>query len=46
MIEDFADIKSNIQKGFLKPRHGMVDVWTDDCSMALCIADSLLLNNF
>ncbi len=24
----------------------MITVWTDDCSMALCIADSLLLNKF
>lgn len=30
----------------LEPRIGRVGIWTDDCSMALCIADSLLLNEF
>lgn len=27
-------------------RRGEVGVWTDDCSMALCLADSILATNF
>lgn len=30
----------------LEPRAGKIGIWTDDCSMALCIADSLIYNNF
>ncbi len=43
---DFKDIENQIKIGILQSRHGKINVWTDDCSMALCIADSLLLNKF
>jgi ADP-ribosylglycohydrolase len=38
-----------IKKGFddiKHDRHGMIGVWTDDASMGLCMADSILLNDF
>lgn len=34
----FQDIKSY--------RHGKIGVWTDDASMGLCMADSILLNDY
>lgn len=37
-----AQIKSKV----LDARCGKVGIWTDDCSMALCLADSLLLRGF
>ena len=47
MIENgFEDIKKQIKNKVIDARHGKVGVWTDDCSMALCMADSLLLNEF
>ena len=27
-------------------RHGKIGIWTDDASMGLCMADSILLNDF
>jgi len=30
----------------LDTRAGKIGIWTDDCSMALCMADSLLLNDY
>ncbi len=30
----------------LEPRAGKIGIWTDDCSMALCMADSLIYNSF
>lgn len=36
--EGFSDIK--------KGRHGKIGVWTDDAAMGLCIADSILLNDY
>lgn len=41
----FKEIVDKIERKILNPR-GRVGVWTDDCSMALCLADSLLFNNF
>ena len=41
----FKDVHDLIQNGTLKYRSGKIGVWTNDCSMALCMADSLLLNN-
>lgn len=41
----FEEIKEKIKKGLLQPR-GKVGIWTDDCSMALCLADSILAMNF
>jgi ADP-ribosylglycohydrolase len=41
----FKEIHEKVQAKVLNKR-GPVGVWTDDCSMALCLADSLLLNNF
>ena len=46
LFTDFQELKSLIAQRKLKPRHGRIGVWTDDCSMALCIADSLLLKDF
>lgn len=34
----FSDIKNG--------RHGKIGIWTDDASMGLCMADSLLLNDY
>ena len=42
----FADIKDLIKKRILDARSGKIGIWTDDCSMALCMADSLLLNEY
>lgn len=39
--EGFEEIKNKIKYDMLNER-GEVGVWTDDCSMALCLADSLL----
>ena len=39
-------MKSQIHNRVLDARSGKVGIWTDDCSMALCMADSLLLRNF
>jgi ADP-ribosylglycohydrolase len=30
----------------LSPRHGQIGVWTDDASMGLAMAYSLILNNY
>ena len=43
--EGFLEIGSKISKGILQDR-GTIGVWTDDCSMALCLADSILARNF
>ncbi len=42
----FGDIIAAIRKGLIQPRHGKIGVWTDDASMGLCLADSVLLNNY
>jgi ADP-ribosylglycohydrolase len=42
----FKDIEKAISQGKIQERHGKVGVWTDDASMGLCIADSILLNDF
>ena len=34
----FEDIKHG--------RHGQIGIWTDDASMGLCMADSILLNEY
>ena len=34
-----------MKDGVLHTRSGETTIWTDDCSMALCMADSRLLNN-
>jgi len=33
-----------INKDILDARAGKIGIWTDDCSMALCMADSLIYN--
>jgi ADP-ribosylglycohydrolase len=38
----FHDIEVAIKNDLLDTRAGKVGIWTDDCSMALCIADSLI----
>jgi len=43
---DFKDIEQAIKNGKLEPRHGMIGIWTDDASMGLAMAYSLMLNNF
>ena len=43
---DFHDVEAQIKKGKLDARSDKIGIWTDDCSMALCMADSLLLHNF
>lgn len=40
--EGFKDIEHAINEGYLEARAGKVGIWTDDCSMALCMADSLI----
>ena len=30
----------------LRPRSGTVGIWTDDASMGLCMADSILLTDY
>lgn len=46
IFRNFEELKMLINQKKLKPRHGKIGVWTDDCSMALCIADSLLIKDF
>ncbi len=41
----FKEIPEKVRNDTLN-RRGRTGVWTDDCSMALCLADSLLFNNF
>lgn len=41
----FQDIEEKTGKGLINTR-GEVGIWTDDCSMALCLADSILAKNF
>lgn len=41
----FLEIPGKIHKDILHHR-GQVGIWTDDCSMSLCIADSILATNF
>ena len=43
---DFNDIKQQIKNRIISPRAGRVGIWTDDCSMALCMADSLLIHKY
>lgn len=35
-----------IISGKIKPRSGKVGIWTDDASMGLCLADSILLTDY
>lgn len=35
-----------IDSGLIEPRAGKVGIWTDDCSMALCMADSLIYSAY
>ncbi len=42
----FADLRKCIDKRILHERHGEFAIWTDDCSMAIAMADSLMLNNY
>ena len=35
-----------IMNNKLIARHDKVGIWTDDAAMGLCIADSLLLNDY
>jgi hypothetical protein len=42
----FNDIHSAILAGKLNPRSDKVSVWTDDASMGLCMADSVLLTDY
>lgn len=46
IFEGFKDIENAIDEGLLDSRAGKIGIWTDDCSMALCIADSLIYNKF
>ena len=47
MIQNgFEDIKTRIKQKILDTRAGRIGIWTDDCSMALCLADSILLQNY
>lgn len=46
LFDSFAKIKQLIRSGVLDTRSGRVGVWTDDASMALSMADSLLLKGF
>ena len=47
LIENgFKDIEWNIMNNKLIARHDKVGIWTDDAAMGLCIADSLLLNDY
>lgn len=39
--QGFDEIKTKVEYQMLHER-GEIGVWTDDCSMALCLADSLL----
>ncbi len=41
----FGEIRDKVEKDILNHR-GQVGVWTDDCSMSLCLADSILAKNF
>lgn len=41
----FAEISEKIHNDVLNHR-GQVGIWTDDCSMSLCLADSILAKNF
>lgn len=42
---DFTTIKQQIKKKILPPVQHKLGLWTDDTSMALCLADSLYLNS-
>jgi ADP-ribosylglycohydrolase len=42
----FKDLEAAIMEGKIHPRSGKVGIWTDDASMGLCMADSILLNDF
>ena len=45
IIKDgFFDVVNAIKCGLLEPRSGTVGIWTDDCSMALAMATSLIYN--
>ena len=45
IIKDgFYDVVNAIKCGLLEPRSGTVGIWTDDCSMALAMATSLIYN--
>lgn len=44
--DDFNDIKKQIRNRVIDARSGRVGIWTDDCSMALSMADSLLMKKF
>jgi ADP-ribosylglycohydrolase len=45
-VKGFKDLEDKLGKKEVHDRFGETRVWTDDCSMALSIADSLLLNKF
>ena len=40
----FKDVVTAIECGLLEARSGTVGIWTDDCSMALAMATSLIHN--
>jgi ADP-ribosylglycohydrolase len=40
----FVEIPEKIREDILNHR-GQVGIWTDDCSMSLCLADSILAKN-
>jgi ADP-ribosylglycohydrolase len=44
--ESFYDIHAAIMTNRLRPRSGTVGIWTDDASMGLCMADSVLLTDY
>lgn len=42
----FKDIEEAVEKDILSYRSGRNGIWTDDNSMALCLADSVLLSDY
>lgn len=42
----FEDIKELIKNKILGSRSGKINIWTDDASMALSLADSVLLCDY
>lgn len=44
--EGFKDIQEKVEANILDRRAGRIGIWTDDCSMALAMAYSLLLNDY
>lgn len=44
---DFNSVAEQVKRGLFKvPPKDEIGIWTDDCSMALCVADSFILKHF